>query len=89
MLFFFIFAVLARTITAGISDLNCTSVQEGMVKYSEGAVNCPNILPDKYCEDVFAMAIMVGGTDPRHANCLKVDGQFNEEVKQWAIKVCP
>ncbi|WKY07140.1 hypothetical protein Q1695_006949 [Nippostrongylus brasiliensis] len=69
---------------AGITDLNCTSLQGGAMKYSPEAVNCKNRISDAACINLYTAAVAVATDTDRNAKCGP-----DADLKEVAIEFCP
>ncbi|KAK6751287.1 hypothetical protein RB195_002957 [Necator americanus] len=89
MLLYLIYAAIVQRTSAGIVDLNCTYTEGENVKFSEGAVICPNVLDDSVCEKLYETEAKLNGADDRDAKCYKNGDAVDASFKKAAISNCP
>ncbi|KAK6751293.1 hypothetical protein RB195_002961 [Necator americanus] len=81
--------LVCKTMCGNIVDLNCTywDAAGAKAKFSEKAVNCPNVLPDSVCKALYNINdVVVDGDQARDEKCFKA---ADPSVKEAAIKTCP
>ncbi|KAK6751290.1 hypothetical protein RB195_002960 [Necator americanus] len=85
-----IFSVLIARTLAAIVDENCTYNDGGTIKYSERAVVCRNVVPDKVCAKLYAGRNPTAHSpDDRDPLCYKYGADVDDDFRQTAIKNCP